>query len=319
MPEQMANKRAILLFVLVIPLLTELLSGNTPLTLLMNPVAYGFFLVAYSIPALIIRELYVRRHMGVFGLVVLGLAYGVFNEGVVARTILQTGEMLSFHNYSTLGFNVPWVILIVPWHAFFSILYPIAIVHSLYPGESGKSWLSAKLCLGLGSVAVILGSIGYFSIGTFPPSPWQFLIACWVILVFIALTSIKVPQGPKLLSEIAGTYLPRAKYFLFGVLFGGIQVLSFIWGELRFSILTHLILVGVPYATLLFYASKSVAVQSRMVAFIALGHYSVWAFLMTFIVGVSGDPIVRLGAALVWLLLAVLWWKLSRQKMVESA
>jgi hypothetical protein len=55
-----------------------------------------------------------------------------------------------------------------------------------------------------------------------------------------------------------------------------------------------------------------------MVAFIALGHYSVWAFLMTFIVGVSGDPIVRLGAVLVWLLLAVFLWKLSRREVAES-
>jgi hypothetical protein len=40
---------------------------------------------------------------------------------------------------------------------------------------------------------------------------------------------------------------------------------------------------------------------------------------MSFIVGASGGVIVLFGAVLVWLLLALLWWVLSRQRVKESA
>ncbi len=318
MAEQMTNKRAVVLFMLIIPFLTELLSGNIPMPTFANPVVFGFLLVAYSIPALLIRELYIRRQMGLYGLFVLGLAYGVFNEGVAARTILQTGEMLSFHDYSTLGFNVPWAILIVPWHAFFAIVYPIILVHTLFPEQSKQRWLSHRSMVVLGVAPVILGSLSYFSTDRFPQTPVVYLLACWLLVIFFALLSLKVPQGPVL--DVATRTVPsQARFFVIGILFAVVQLLSFIWGEARLPIVAHLVLVSIPFIVLVRLLNKMTSVDGRTLGLIGVGHYSVWALLMSFIVGASGGVIVLFGAVLVWLLLALLWWVLSRQRVKESA
>jgi hypothetical protein len=317
MSEQAKNNRALLLFVLVIPVLTELLSGNTPMTLFMNPVVYGFLIVAYSIPALLIRELYIHRHMGIFGLFLLGLAYGVFNEGVAARTILQTGEMLSFHNYSTLGFNVPWALLIIPWHAFFAIIYPITIIHAIYPEQAKQSWLSQRAMFALGAVSVILGSFAYFSTDKFPATSSDYLLVCWGLVGFLTLLALKVPQGPLLTTEECVVISPRKKYILVGVLFGVIQMLSFIWGELRLPVFAHLFLVGVPFFVLVHALKKKTFVDSRTLSFLAIGHYTPWALLMTVVIGITGGTIVVFGMVLVWALLFALLRKVGQQNSLK--
>lgn len=67
------------------PLSAEVVtSSSTPAVLF--PVVGLLLVLVYRLPALLLRELWVRRRIGWPGFVVLGVAYTALNEGVLAAT-----------------------------------------------------------------------------------------------------------------------------------------------------------------------------------------------------------------------------------------
>jgi hypothetical protein len=306
------KRKAVLFFVLIIPLLTELLSGNTSAPVFFNPIVFLFFIVAYSFPALLIRELYLKWKLGVVGLFVLGLAYGIFNEGVAARTILQTGAVVAtapFEHYGVLGFNIPWMIFIVPWHAFFSVVYPVVLVHAIYPLEAEKSWVSRRMFIALGAVAAVMGCFAYFGTERFPPTPFGYLVVCWTVLLVLVAVSQRTTRRPAIVFERdAGG--KRVRYICLGLLFACVQFLPFIWSAARVTSLVQIFLVGLPFYFLYRALRKRDEISGRILALIGIGHYSLWAFLMTVIMYVRHSPVLMLGPLVVWGLLAFLVRKL---------
>ena len=75
----------LLLLTTVVP---ELLTGSTPLYGFLNPGQLVFLTLGYGLAILLVRELGVRLGIGLGGLILFGLAYGIFNEGLVAKTFL---------------------------------------------------------------------------------------------------------------------------------------------------------------------------------------------------------------------------------------
>ena len=107
--------KAILTLMIISPLLAEVLTNSTPITSLINPVSLFILFFAYSIPILILREVSVRWKTGILGLFLMGFAYGLFNEAILAKTILlQTSVPVpTFDNFGFyLGVNFPWLIVI---------------------------------------------------------------------------------------------------------------------------------------------------------------------------------------------------------------
>jgi hypothetical protein len=149
------------LFVLA-PVVAEAVgSGNLPTIVLLNPALLFLFGLLYGVPALLVRELGVRGRVGWAGLLLLGFAYGAFNEGIVAGTWFDP-EALDFPS-SALGRvgDVNWNLVagLTVFHTFVSMFIPIALAELWFEARRGRPWLRTRgivVC----TLVVVLITIG---------------------------------------------------------------------------------------------------------------------------------------------------------------
>jgi hypothetical protein len=182
----------------------ELFTGSTPLTGFLNPGLLLFLFLGYGVAVLLLREMAVRCHCGVRGLFFLGLAYSVFNEGLLAKTLIVQKNLpvpLYDHYGSLLGISFPWAACIGAWHACASVLFPILLTHHFFPEARDKPWLNGKLALVLGLIlmflacAVFLGKSEKGVTGT--PAQLVVLLATMLLgFLFGDLSKGEVPHGP---------------------------------------------------------------------------------------------------------------------------
>lgn len=164
-----------LALLLLAPFTGEVLSSNVPASLfVLRPQMILFAFLTYSVPVLLLRELWVARGRSPWALFACGLAYGLFNEGLLARTLLLSEHLPvpTFDGYLFAGgLNLSWGIAILVWHAIFSVATPIAVVDALWPKAAGARWLSrgwSIAALGVTAVTSLLyfrdggGGGGYF-------------------------------------------------------------------------------------------------------------------------------------------------------------
>jgi hypothetical protein len=221
--------KALFVLVLLAPVLTEIVSGNTPVHALLNPKIAVFLLLGYSVPLLIIRELSLRWRLSVLGLFLWGLAYGILNEGLLAQTLIRFEHVPidKFDHYVVLGgFNLSWACLILPWHALFAVVFPITLVHHWFPQCAQNHWMSqgffrvfasllAMLVVFISAartphaamLVCLLAMVVLFSLGCVfrnpgtgaqgPPPGWMFLIGIlsYIVMFFglIILAALRVP------------------------------------------------------------------------------------------------------------------------------
>jgi len=202
---------------LIIPFLTELLSGNTPAPAFIRPWTYAMLVLAYGVPALLIRDLFVRWRLALPGLFILGLAYGIYNEGILAKTLLRSEgvPMNVFDHYSALGLNWPWAFLIVPWHALLAIVFPISIVTWLFPKAGSEAWLSRGAFVAGFLIALFFGCFVFFVNPNFKASP-VYLVFFWAVIGLLILLSRLVPRGSSFLQPGGrATWGPLVAGFIF--------------------------------------------------------------------------------------------------------
>jgi hypothetical protein len=157
-----------LVLVFLAPFVGELLLGNTPVRLI-----FGYLLVLpmYGFGALFIRELSRRTGRGWPTILILGLAYGVVEEGLADMSLFNPNflgqHLLSYGNLFGIGW--PWWFFVLTLHAVWSIGVSIALAEALFARSSGPNpWLSRKglvvsgLAFGFGAVLVhFVGGQGY--------------------------------------------------------------------------------------------------------------------------------------------------------------
>jgi len=165
MIEMSCRAKAIVTLIVIAPILTEIVSGNTPLHALFHPATSLFLIAAYSLPLLAIRETSIRWRLRPTGVFVLGLAYGILNEGLLAQTLLRRENVpiSTFDHYAyAAGINFSWAAVIVPWHALMAVCFPLALLAAWFPACAGARWLNraafaiALTILGLGICFVAL-------------------------------------------------------------------------------------------------------------------------------------------------------------------
>ncbi len=149
------------------PFLAETVaSSNTPAVVF--PVVLPIYLVIYGMPALLVRELWVRGRVGWPGILVLGLAYTVLNEGLVAATWFKlapgSGKVLVFTASQALhAAGVNWAVAanLVVFHTAFSIVLPCVLAEVWAVPGRGVAWLRRTgmlVCSAL-VLLVMLGSL----------------------------------------------------------------------------------------------------------------------------------------------------------------
>lgn len=183
-----SSRKALLALVLIAPVLTEVGTGNTPLLVYLDPRVFLFLALAYSLPVVVIREVAVRRRLSVPGIFLLGLAYGLWNEGLLAQTLIRAQHVPidRFDHYLFAGgFNWAWACLIVPWHALFAVLFPIALVHHRWPDSAAEPWLGRRTFAALAS---LVAAAAIFISVVRTPHPQ--MSACLAGIVLLALLGL---------------------------------------------------------------------------------------------------------------------------------
>lgn len=159
----MKNK-ALLTLLALTTFLPEMFTGSTPITAFLNPFTLFFLAIGYGLAVLLIRELAVRHQIGLSGLVFFGVAYGLLNEGLFAKTLIMQNHLpvAQYDNYGVVfGFSLPWTLSITVWHAFASVVFPIFLTHYFYPDTSRKPYLRSRTAV-LWSIGLMLFACAAF-------------------------------------------------------------------------------------------------------------------------------------------------------------
>jgi hypothetical protein len=211
------NLRPALVLALIAPVLTELLSGNIPAPVFFLPWIYAFLLVVYGLPVLLARELYVAWRLRLSGLFFLGLAYGIFNEGVCAKTLLLDVNVPidAFDHRTWLGINFPWAFLIVPWHALHAIVFPIALVTWWFPAQAPGPWLSRRAFLFISLFLALFGTVVYLVNKTHVTPPIYLLFFAGMMAFFVLAAKRTEGSGGFLEADGPRGFAPAAVGFTF--------------------------------------------------------------------------------------------------------
>ncbi|MCI4372460.1 MAG: hypothetical protein L3K02_02275 [Thermoplasmata archaeon] len=154
--------RPILCLAILTPGIPEYLSTSSPVLALVTNPAFFFLQLAinvgqYTAGALLIREAMIRWHKGWGSVLLLGLAYGVTEEGLGDNTLFNTnhaadGVLGSFGHW--VGVNWVWATAVLAFHVIFSIGLPILLLSLALPATRGRSLLGRRgLVVALASLA----------------------------------------------------------------------------------------------------------------------------------------------------------------------
>jgi hypothetical protein len=199
--------RAALTLYVLAPICGELLSGSTPVTSFVNPLTFLYLSGLYGSGALLVREIARARDLGWWGVLLLGAAYGVLEEGLVVTSWFNPNwpDARSLGEYGRLfDLNWVWATHLTLFHAVVSITAPIVIAEALFPDVASRPWLDVRwrrviaIWLSLVSLAGLIGFGFLYSRDqgyAHPPASYVIAFALAVLLVRFALQSRSAPRA----------------------------------------------------------------------------------------------------------------------------
>lgn len=141
------------------PLVAEYLLGDIPITALVGLIVLAPW---YGGGALLIREICRRAGWGWPGVVVLALAFGVVEEGLLTGSLFNpgyAGKHLLAHGYiPALGMGASWTVFVLTLHIVWSICTPIAMVELLSRNRPTTPWLG-RIGLGVTALLFVVGGV----------------------------------------------------------------------------------------------------------------------------------------------------------------
>jgi len=211
--------RALWALALLSPIIAELLSGSSPPIEFFNPISLALLVGLYGAGVLVVRELSVIWKTGWIGVIVLGAAYGILEEGVAIKSFfdpfwVDLGGLGDYGRY--LGTNWVWAVWLTIYHSMISITLPILIIWLLYPNLRGVRLTNFS---GFGTLLVVLlldVAVCTLFLNTYVP-----LIPMWlaaVAIVFgLAFYAKYIPKGFTMPREDHPAWTPR-KFAVLGFL-----------------------------------------------------------------------------------------------------
>ena len=173
--------RPVIMLAVLSPLTAEFLLGDQYLAGMSSAGAQVGMLISfialYGMGALLIRELARRLRIGWAGLLLLALAYGIFEEGLITQTLFNPHylghNLLAPGHIDVLGIGAPWTIFVISLHVVWSICTPIAIIEAWH-GRNGRPdtvpWLG-RLAIVVCVIIFLLGAAAIGLISTVFASP----------------------------------------------------------------------------------------------------------------------------------------------------
>ena len=149
------NRRAALLLAVLAPIVAEVSLGSIPLTKFW---VIPIFVPIYGAGALFIREVVRRTGGGFANLLIMGVAYGLVEEGLALQSLTSP------HLYGTaewaprvFGVNTAYTQLNLVYHAVFSVAVPIALVEFAFARHGTAPYLRRGGVIAAG-VTTVLGA-----------------------------------------------------------------------------------------------------------------------------------------------------------------
>ncbi|NMC45766.1 MAG: hypothetical protein GYA52_02950 [Chloroflexi bacterium] len=133
-----------LTLLLIAPVFGEVLSTSSPPAEFFKPAVFLIQVGLYGSGALLVRECARRWHKGWISILLLGMAYGIYEEGLVVRSFFDPNwvDIGVLGSYGRLGgINWIWSISLTIFHAVVSIGLPILVVELLFPQHRKEPWL----------------------------------------------------------------------------------------------------------------------------------------------------------------------------------
>jgi len=165
--------------------------NTAPRSFLSNPLSFFFLTAFYGSANLLIRELIRRRPRRMACLLLLGIAFGFVNEGMIAGTwytVVPTG-------YLRLGgIDWAWATALTAFHLIYSVLLPLFLVEALFPSVARVPWLRRRGFIGC-SVLFGLTTSLTFLLPTYRLERFLVFLAV-IVLVVIA---IRLPFSEQVL------------------------------------------------------------------------------------------------------------------------
>ncbi|HXQ79328.1 MAG TPA: hypothetical protein VN819_03820, partial [Thermoplasmata archaeon] len=180
----------------------EYLSGSTPTAALVYaPGGFLLFLALnlglYGPGVLLVREAFVRWKPGWAGILLLGSAYALLEEGTALSTLFNphasvVGQLGSYGRFD--GVNWVWTVGVLGVHIVYSVGLPILLLGLALPETRGRSLLSNRqIPIALVIYALDIFALAY-SIGYWRTAP-GLLVAAAVLAILLYATTRALPQG----------------------------------------------------------------------------------------------------------------------------
>ncbi len=189
----------VLVLIVLAPTIAEVLLGNILFdsnfvwALVMNTLLYGS-------GAILIREVARRRNLGWLGIVVLSLAYGVVEEGLILQSLFNPHfpglEWMGSYGRA-FGVNWFWAPYVLGLHTVWSITLPILLTELLFPRLQSRPWLG-RVGLGLDATVYVLICLvlwqAFRSYSHFSASPVELICTALLVVLLISLALFVVPR-----------------------------------------------------------------------------------------------------------------------------
>jgi len=146
------HRHPILLLLCLTPGIPEYLSGSSPVAYLVEaPLLFLIFLALnlglYGPGVLLVREAFVRWKPGWGGLLLLGAAYGILEEGTALSTLFdpkaQVVANLGVYGHYA-GVNWVWAVGVLGVHIVLSVGLPILLLGLALPETRGRSLITGR-------------------------------------------------------------------------------------------------------------------------------------------------------------------------------
>jgi hypothetical protein len=199
--------------------------NSPPARLLTSPYLYLFLSAFYGSVALLVREFLRRRPARWSAVLLLGMAAGAVNEGIIAGTWYK----VQYRGYALIGGFDPAVATgLTVFHALVSTLLPIALANILFPKVASKRWLGRPAITGCLVLLALTTAAGFAGAAHRPQKAIVLVIVLAVVAVALALpgagsrpaAQLPVPSPGRL--RLAGAAATVGYFVLFAVVPGAV-------------------------------------------------------------------------------------------------
>lgn len=212
-PRPKGGRQAALALVLTAPVVAELTLGTVRITMIWLVLLY---LPIYGAGVLLIRELVRRTGGGWAAVLLMGLVYGLVEEGLALQS-LTSPQLYHAAGWGPrlFGVNTVYTELNLPYHAVFSVAIPIALVELLFPDLGRTPYLRRGGVVITGIVALL--GVGLLRVSVPPSEDPGYLLPGAALITIVALAVVLTVVALRLRTRVRPTTIAVPRPVTVGV------------------------------------------------------------------------------------------------------